>query len=129
MALKLRTVIYSGKVEIDNVPIFTCEACHNSEVVPEVKSELTGLINELGEQPGKQNYLFNECNEWASLLVEYKLTYKNSQSAASQLKKLVEQRTNELLDLYLLAQSLGDQQWLDSIHKKLAQLGKQITMG
>jgi len=129
MALKLRTVIFSGKVEIDNVPIFSCDACHKSEVIPEVKSELTGLINELGEKPNKQSYLFNECNEWANLLVEYKLSYKNSQSALSQLNQLVEQRTNELLDLYLLAQSLGDQQWLDSIHKKLAQLSKKITMG
>jgi len=125
MSLKLRTVILSGKVEIDNVPIYTCQACSRSEVIPEVKADLSGFIQELGEQPKKANFLFNERNEWANLLVEYKLTKKTAQTAKDQLDQLMKRRTNELLDLYLLAQSLHDQDWLDSIVKKLAQLGTQ----
>src|SRR5690242_16119968 len=48
MNIRLRTVIYQNKVEIDNVPIFSCETCSHSEVYPGVKPELTGLIAELG---------------------------------------------------------------------------------
>ena len=125
MSLKLRTVIFSGKVEIDNVPIYTCETCSRSEVIPEIKADLTGFIEELGEQPKKMNVLFNERNEWANLLVEYKLTKKTAQTAKDQLEQLMKSRTNELLDLYLLAQSLQDQDWLDSIVRKLTQLGAQ----
>lgn len=126
MSLKLRTVIFSGKVEIDNVPIYSCQGCSRSEVIPQVKDELTGLIRGIGEPLDKQNYLFNECNEWANLLVEYKLLQKTAQTAVTQLDDLLNQRTNELLDLYLLAQSLHDQEWLDSIVKRLSQLGAKV---
>lgn len=126
MKLKLRTVIFSGKVEIDNVPIYTCDACSHSEVIPAVKADLSGLIQELGNQPKKQSYLFNECNEWANILVEYKLAQKTAQSAAYKLEQMVEQRTNDLLDLFLLAQSLQDEVWLESIRKRLQQLGAQM---
>ena len=125
MSLKLRTVILLGKVEIDNVPIYTCQTCSRSEVIPEVKADLKGFIQEIGEQPKKMNFLFNERNEWANLLVEYKLTKKTVQTANDQLDQLMKNRTNELLDLYLLAQSLDDQEWLNSIVKRLAQLGAQ----
>lgn len=126
MNLKLRTVIFSGKVEIDNVPIYTCNACSHSEVIPAVKADLSGLIQELGNQPKKQSYLFNECNEWANILVEYKLAQKTAQSAAYKLEQMVEQRTNDLLDLFLLAQTLQDEVWLESIRKRLQQLGAQM---
>ncbi|GIP14436.1 hypothetical protein J40TS1_00780 [Paenibacillus montaniterrae] len=126
MNLKLRTVIFSGRVEIDNVPIYTCNACSHSEVIPEVKKDLSGLIQELGACPEKQSYLFNECNEWANILVEYKLTQKTAQSAQYKLEQMVEQRTNDLLDLYLLAQSLQDDAWLESIRKRLQQIGAQM---
>lgn len=48
MNLRLRTVIYQSKVDIENVPIYSCEGCGRSEVVPHVKPELTGLIGKLG---------------------------------------------------------------------------------
>ncbi|HIW34059.1 MAG TPA: hypothetical protein IAA29_14855, partial [Candidatus Paenibacillus intestinavium] len=82
-------------------------------------------IEELGEQPKKMNILFNERNEWAKLLVEYKRTKKTARTANDQFEQLMKSRTNELLDLYLLAQSLQDQDWLDSIVRKLTQLGAQ----
>jgi predicted DNA-binding protein len=126
MNLKLRTVIFSGKVEIDNVPIYTCNVCSHSEVIPAVKADLSGLILELGNQPEKQSYLFNECNEWANILVEYKLAQKTAQSAAYKLEQMVEQRTNDLLDLYLLAQNLQDNVWLESIRRRLQQIRTQM---
>lgn len=126
MKMKLRTVIYSGKVEIDNVPIFSCEACSRSEVIPEVKPDLTGLISELGAAPSKQTFLFNECNEWANLLVEASAGNKLPEDFS--VHRLVEERVNILLDLYLLAQSLDDQAWIDDLSKRLEQLSRRVLL-
>ncbi|MFD0713694.1 hypothetical protein [Paenibacillus sp. GCM10027626] len=122
MTMKLRTVIYSGKVEIDNVPIYSCESCNRSEVYPEVKPDLTGLIGKLGAEPGKQTYLFNEWNEWADLLVEAYQARKSTD--ATIVKPMIEERINTLLDLYTIAQSVNDEQWIADIHKRLTQLSR-----
>ncbi|MGI2292907.1 hypothetical protein [Paenibacillus sp. GXUN7292] len=127
MSIKLRTVIYSGKVEIGNVPIYSCQACQRSEVIPQVKPDLTGLIAQLGSTPEKQSFLFNECNEWADLLVEAK--EQKRRISESEVEALTEHRVNALLDLYLLAQSLQDKNWIKDLSKRLEQLSrsKQTT--
>jgi len=122
MTMKLRTVIYSGKVEIDNVPIYSCTACSRSEVFPEVKPDLTGLIGKLGAKPVKQTYLFNEWNEWADLLVEAYHARRSTDAAV--VKPMIEERINMLLDLYAIAQSTGDEAWIADIHKRLTQLSR-----
>ncbi|MUT66776.1 hypothetical protein [Paenibacillus sp. NEAU-GSW1] len=123
MKMKLRTVIYSGKVEIDNVPIYSCSTCNRSEVFPEVKPDLTGLIAQLGAQPIKQTFLFNERNEWANLLVE--ASAENKQPDTNAVEKLIQERINSLLDLLLLAQSLDDQEWTADITKRLGQISRR----
>ncbi|MBD2871494.1 hypothetical protein [Paenibacillus arenilitoris] len=123
MKMKLRTVIYSGKVEIDNVPIYSCPTCSRSEVFPEVKPDLTGLIAQLGAKPDKQTFLFNECNEWADLLLEAKA--EKQQTDQDAVERLIEQRVNKLLDLYLLAQSLNDEAWITDINKRLEQISRR----
>ncbi|MBW7456677.1 hypothetical protein ACFOLF_02545 [Paenibacillus sepulcri] len=123
MLIKLRTVIYSGKVEIDNVPIYSCPACSRSEVFPEVKPDLTGLIGKLGTEPDKQTYLFNEWNEWADLLVEAYHDRKLSDSEA--IRQRTENRINTLLDLYAVAKAAEDEVWIADIHKRLTQLSRK----
>ncbi|BBH19607.1 hypothetical protein Back11_09520 [Paenibacillus baekrokdamisoli] len=124
MPMKLRTVIYSGKVEIDNVPIFSCPSCSRSEVFPEVKPDLTGLIGTLGAFPVKQTYLFNEWNEWANVLVDAYSERKPSDAAI--MKRLTEERINTLLDLLNFAQSTQDEAWIADIHKRLNQLSRSL---
>lgn len=123
MKMKLRTVIYSGKVEIDNVPIYSCSTCNRSEVFPEVKPDLTGLIAQLGAEPNKQTFLFNECNEWADLLVEAKADKQQTDHSA--VERLIEDRINKLLDLYLLAQTLNDEAWITDLNKRLEQISRR----
>lgn len=121
--MKLRTVIYSGKVEIDNVPIFSCSSCNRNEVSPEVKPDLTGLIGQLGSKPDKQTFMFNEWNEWADLLVE---VYGKQKTPHTQmLEEHAVARVNKLLDLLLLAQSLGDESWMAEIQKRLSQISRR----
>lgn len=120
MSIRLRTVIFSNKVTIENVPIFSCEACERSEVLADVKQELGNLIRHLGKNPEKQQILFNESNELAFLLVE--ATRKERANIPVEL--IVEERVNELLDLLLLSQSLQDESWTKEIRNRLSQIAK-----
>ncbi|MFC3790762.1 hypothetical protein ACFOQM_18750 [Paenibacillus sp. GCM10012307] len=124
--MKLRTVVYSGKVEIDNVPIFSCSACNRSEVSPGVKPDLTGLIGQLGSKPDKQSFLFNEWNEWADLLVEVYAKDKRLQS--QMLEEHLDARINKLLDLLIVAKSLGDEAWMNEIQKRLSQISRRFIL-
>ncbi|WP_223869650.1 hypothetical protein [Paenibacillus sabuli] len=123
MTVKLRTVLFSGKVEIDNVPIFCCAACSQSEVLAEVKPDLTQLIEGLGDEPDKQTIAFEACNEWANLLLAVEAKPKSAE--ARSVEQMLEQRVNQLLDLYLLAQSLSDEAWMEELERRLAQLSKR----
>ncbi|NHN28494.1 hypothetical protein G9U52_01455 [Paenibacillus sp. S3N08] len=120
MGVKLRTVIYQNKVEIENVPVFTCEACNRSEVFAEIKPALIDVIKRFGNSPEKQLLQFNEFNEIAYLM----LRATDKKFAAESVEKIVEERINELLDLLLLAQSLVDQPWTDDLRKRLEQISK-----
>ncbi|MNI16085.1 hypothetical protein D3C73_694100 [compost metagenome] len=120
MNIRLRTVIYQNKVDIENVPIFSCEACGRSEVVSTVKPVLSSLISNLGRKPEKQLLYFHECSELSFLLVQ--ATHKERMN--DPLDKIIEERINELLDVLLLAQSLGDLPWMDDIRKRLSQISQ-----
>jgi hypothetical protein len=118
MNIRMRTVIYRSKIEIDNVPIFTCESCSKSEVFQPVKSELTDLINQIGKNPEKKQFYFNETSELAFLL----MTVSQKEFMHTPVDQILEYRINELLDLLLLARSLQDEQWVKDILKRLSQI-------
>jgi len=120
MTLQLRTVIYSGFIEIVNVPILTCRSCYRSVVYDAVKSDLTSLIERLSHTDGTPVEIrFDERNELAFLLM--KATDK--ELLHESLRDIVEERINELLDIMLLAQSLQNQEWIEETRGRL----KQIT--
>lgn len=123
MNIRLRTVIFQNKVEIANVPIYSCETCHRSEVFPPVKSELTGYIRTLGAQPEKGTVLFNDISELAHLF--YLVTSKESRH--NSVEAVVEDRINELLDLLLIAQSLNDAVWMEDVRTRLKQITTHMT--
>jgi len=120
MTLQLRTVIYSGTIEIVNVPILTCQTCYRSVVYDAVKGDLTSLIEQISRVDGTPAEIrFDERNELAFLLT--KATDK--ELLHESLRDIVEERINELLDIMLLAQSLQNQQWIEETRGRL----KQIT--
>ncbi|GAA3407186.1 hypothetical protein GCM10020370_37280 [Paenibacillus hodogayensis] len=123
MNIRLRTVIFQNKVEIENVPIYSCDACQRSEVYPPVKSQLTGYIRTLGTKPEKSTVLFNELSELAHLL--FQVTRKENKHVP--VEAIIESRINELLDLLLLAQSLDDQAWLEDVRSRLKQITTHMT--
>jgi hypothetical protein len=121
MNIRLRTVIYKNSIEIDNVPIYTCESCSKSEVFQPVKSELTELISQFGTNPEKKQFYFNETNELAFLL----MTVSQKEYIHTSVDKILEYRINELLDLLLLARSLQDELWVEDVLKRLSQITLQ----
>jgi len=120
MNIKLRTVIFSKKVTIENVPIYSCSFCERTEVLAEVKPSLTSLIRDLGRHPDKQTVSFQEKDELAYLLSE---AVKQERMNVP-LELIVKERVNELLDMLLLAQSLNDLRWAEEIQHRLAQIAK-----
>jgi hypothetical protein len=121
MNIRIRTVIYKNRIEIDNVPIYTCESCTKSEVFQPVKSELTNLISQFGKHPEKTRIYFNETSELAFLL----MMASQKEFEHTPVDKILDSRINELLDLLLLARSLQDDLWVEDILNRLSQLTLQ----
>jgi hypothetical protein len=121
MSIRLRTVIYKKKIEIDNVPIYTCEACQKSEVLQDVKGDLADLISQFNQSQEKQQFFFNETSELAYLL----MAAAQKEFKHYPVDKILEDRINELLDLLLLARSLNDELWIEDLLKRLSQITKQ----
>ncbi|HZG15240.1 MAG TPA: hypothetical protein VE710_09490 [Candidatus Bathyarchaeia archaeon] len=119
MSIMLRNVIYRNRVKINNVPVYVCldEDCSHSQVVDMVKEDLKNLMNELGNNPPKQAVEFEKISEFSNLLV-----LVADQEEEIPTKQLIEERINELLDIFLLAQSLGDEKWMGEVRKRLMQI-------
>ncbi|NBI30689.1 YgiT-type zinc finger protein [Chengkuizengella sp. YPA3-1-1] len=122
LSIQLRTVKYSKKIHIRNVPIFSCENCEESEVLLDVKEDLTQLIQKIDPSYSKNQIFFNEINEFAHLL------YVSSEKELIHIpiEDIIQLRINELLDILLLAQSLHDTKWVNETEKRLLQLTELI---
>jgi hypothetical protein len=124
MNVRLRTVIFQNKVEIENVPIYSCEECQRSELFPPVKPELTGYIRTLGKQPEEMTIRFDDISEIASLMRKA----MSRDYAHCSVESIIEERVNELLDLMLLARSLQDEGWVDDIRHRLMQIANRLPI-
>ena len=118
MRIRLHTIIYANRVEIEHVPVYTCSRCQISELHHAIKDDMTGLLVRLGDHPAKQTVRFDELNELAYLL----RAVTDKEKRMLSLETLVEERVNQLLDLLLLARSLEDSEWTRDIHRRLKQI-------
>lgn len=121
MDVRLRTVIFSNQVEIKNVPVYSCKRCRRSTVFPEIKEDLTGVIDQLGEKPSKQTIDLTDHNEFANLLY----MASDQDRLHIPIQELIQERINQLLDLMLIAKSLGDEQWFTQLQGKLSQISSK----
>ncbi|MGO0062305.1 hypothetical protein ACTID9_20180 [Brevibacillus fluminis] len=122
MTIMLRNVVYRKRVKIYNVPVHVCGdyECSHSQVVEMIKEDLKQLMKELGPTPRQQEIEFEQISELSHLLVYVADQTETSQETA--VRTVVENRVNELLDLFLLAQSLGDERWCTEIRNRLVQI-------
>lgn len=118
MDIRLRAVVYSKTVEIDNVPICSCDICDHTEILPEVKPELSRIITELGKTPKKQKLNFTELNEWAYLITKA----IDPERIHESIQSIICERIDQLLDMLLLARSLQDAEWENELRHRLSQI-------
>ncbi|MGG3884021.1 hypothetical protein [Brevibacillus panacihumi] len=118
MEVVLRNVVYRNRVKILNVPVHVCvdDSCAHSQVVDVVKEDLKDLMAELGQNPERQAIEFEEMSELSNLLVLI------ANEGDSTVREALEERVNELLDLFLLAQSLGDEKWMLELRHRLTKI-------
>lgn len=126
MALSLRTVIFAKKVNITNVPVYSCSGCGRNDVFHGVKDDVGRLISQIGAYPDIRNIPFDELHEWAGLLTGLRSQLKELQPA--DVARAAEERTNQLLDLLNLATALGDEAWKDELRYRLSQLSAQYIV-
>ncbi|MFI8710531.1 hypothetical protein [Brevibacillus brevis] len=119
MEIELRNVVYRKRVKIMNVPVQVCvdEDCDHSQVVDVIKDDLKSLMEELGQHPQCQAIEFEEVSELSNLLVLIANEKVNSTA-----RELLGEKVNELLDLFLLAQSLGDEKWMLELRERLTKI-------
>jgi len=121
LKLRMRTVVYSRKVKITRVPVYCCNGCGKHEVYAGVKADIGRLIGKLGSRPEAQTISFDEINECAGVLSQA-LDRGNRAVQPAAVVRVAQERTNELLDLWLIASSLGDEQWKSELSDRLSQL-------
>lgn len=120
IAVQLCTIVFQNRLNIENVPVYSCGHCGNSEVYSGVKSDLKGLIEKFEAAPGKQQIQFEEVSEIAHFYLQTLAKPLECRSVHER----IEERVNELLDTYILAKSLQDVEWTDDIHRRLLQLNE-----
>ncbi|WP_246873808.1 hypothetical protein [Paenibacillus dendritiformis] len=134
MRLALRTVIHDRTIHIHHVPVLTCPRCERSELYPAIKQEITDMIRcrkagqskELhgGEQEGDfvpRHYFFEEINEAASVLAECADAIGPG-DLLPYAEEVMNDRINKLLDMYLLAKTLEDEEWMSELQERLKQI-------
>ncbi|MGG1641938.1 hypothetical protein ACIFQM_11715 [Paenibacillus sp. NRS-1782] len=124
MGLELRKVVYADKVEILHVPVFSCPSCFSSKVLQHVTKDIKELLQNLGRKPTARRISFARNNELAEIIRRLVLEEADNPNVdwQSSLEERMELRINLLLDLYRYARSLGDEDWMNDVQKRLGQL-------
>ncbi|MDR7314266.1 hypothetical protein J2X83_000505 [Brevibacillus nitrificans] len=119
MEIVLRNVVYRNRVKIMNVPVHVCvdDCCAHSQVVDVIKDDLKSLMEDLGQHPERQAIEFEEMSELSNILV-----LVANEGLDSSVREVLGERVNELLDLFLLAQSLGDEKWMLELRERLTKI-------
>lgn len=130
MSIHMHTLIYSGKIKISHVPVYTCGECARYEPLPVIKRELGRLIEKIGEAPAKRHYSFADMNEWANVLKETissGIFPGGMLEVEESIRKAIQARIDVLLDIYRLAGELADPEWMEETGYRLSQLTLQAT--
>ncbi len=124
MTIHMHTLIYSAKVKITNVPVYTCQECSRYEPIPLIKRDLANLINGFGEPAARYKYSFSEVNEWARVLKETFAGFAagNLTDLENAIVSAIQSRIDVLLDIYKFAADCSDHKWMEETALRLSQL-------
>jgi hypothetical protein len=95
-----------------------CKSCNFCELLPDIKQDLKKMIVQWGARPNKKIIRYQENHELAYILYEA----NKERNINIPISDLVTMRMNELLDLFIVAQSLQDICWVDELRDRMWQL-------
>ncbi|KAA9004027.1 hypothetical protein F4V43_11505 [Paenibacillus spiritus] len=126
MMIHMHTLIYKRRVQIAEVPVYSCARCGIYEPVPMIRQELMTLLAELNEQTPSGSLSFAERSEWAAI-VRDTLTSEGAGAAEEEglgpaIQQAVQGRIDLLLDLYRFAFAAGEATWMAEIERRLSSL-------
>ena len=124
MTIHMHTLIYSAKVKITEVPVYTCSQCERYEPFPFIKKDLSQLLIELGNSSAKRNISFTERNEWALILKETFAGYVtiDINDLEEVICSAIQSRIDLLLDIYKFAAQCEDREWMEETALRLSQI-------
>lgn len=126
MTIHMHTLVYSAKIKITHVPVYTCGQCGRYEPLPVIKHDLGQLIRELGQEPsGRMHLSFADRNEWASVLKDTLaagLYAGGLPELEEAIRRALQGRVDLLLDVYRTAAALSDPKWMEDTEVRLSQL-------
>lgn len=122
MEITLRTIVHARILAIHHVPVYTCTVCENSELVPEIKHDVIRIMERSRDvkTPKRIQVLFEEEQEVASVLLE--CLEQPNEHYVTLYERVSQERVNHLLDVYLLAKTWGDMDWMVDLERRLKQL-------
>lgn len=130
MTIHMHTLIYSARVKITDVPVYTCGRCGRYEPLLVIKHDLGLLIGELAGMPERRQLSFADRNEWAALLKE---TFASGMFMGGMteleeaIRSGIQGRIDLLLDVYRIAVELADYEWMEETGIRLSQLTQHST--
>ena len=111
MHLYLRKLVYMNHTQIEHVPMYWCCYCGHHELVEQIKEELKQCLQRLHTEKGTKAISFAEHSIFTRMMLK---------TCAQKPCFTVD----EWLDLYLLAKSLGDKQWLRQVLVSLREVAR-----
>lgn len=130
MTIHMHTLIYSAKVKITHVPVYTCGNCGRYEPLPVIKRDLGQLIGELAGLSDRRHLSFADRNEWANVLKETfasGLFHGGMSELEEAIRSGIQGRIDLLLDVYRIAAELSDYEWMEETGFRLSQLTQHST--
>ncbi len=115
MEVTLRT-LYFKKLEIRNVPVYSCPTCQHNELFHQVKKKIQEIVYDNRNTIKKQTIYFEQVSELANLLMmtfhKQDYPFKEAESLQMELEEILEEA------LYNDKDDMLDKQ----LHKKIEKL-------
>lgn len=118
MEITLRTLYFNKKVEIKNVPVYSCPTCHRHEIIEQVKYKIKDLISTHIGMGKKVTVHFEELSELAQLI----MMIREKQEYPHREEWKIQEELAELLESMLVHGTYTEMDWSEKIHKKIEKM-------
>lgn len=117
MEITLRTLYFNKKIEIKNVPVYSCSSCSANELMQQVKPKVRTIIKDAVKKSKKQTLYLDKYSELVQLITmlynEQDHPYKG---------KSIHGEVEELLEAFLIEDSLEEKHLDEQIHQKIEKM-------